>query len=125
MFLRHWFPDPFAHTPITPTNPSRHPPTHLLTVHAANPKSLEAHSLMVMDMGQHVVQDLAQPLTLHQVLVPGLEDRARAFPPVSTVQQLSPGILPGLCSVPQALYVCSSLCNERRVVSQPGLQICR
>lgn len=60
---------------------------------AADPKSLESHSLMVMDMGQHVVQDLAQPLTLHQVMVPGLEDRAHAFPPLSTAQQLSPGIL--------------------------------
>ena len=107
------------------TYPSTYQPIPSLTMSAADPKSGESHSLMVMDMGQHVVQDLAQPLTLHQVLVPGLEDRARAFPPVSTVQQLSPGILPGLCSVPPALYVCSSLCNERRVVSQPGLQICR
>ena len=46
---------------------------------------------MVMDMGQHVVQDYAQPLTLHQILVPGLEDRARAFPRLSTAKQLSPG----------------------------------
>ena len=46
---------------------------------------------MVMDMGQHVVQDYAQPLTLHQILVPGLEDRARTFPGLSTAKQLSPG----------------------------------
>ena len=56
---------------------------------------------MVMDMGQHVVQDYAQPLTLHQVMVPGLEDRAHAFPPLSTARQLSPGnshgrLCPGL-----------------------------
>ena len=122
MSLRHWFPDPFAHKPITPTNPSRHPPTHLLTVHAANPKSLEAHSLMVMDMGQHVVQDLAQPLTLHQILVPGLEDRARAFPPLSTARQLSPGTLPGPCCIPPALCAgsfscCGALCSS---LSYPG-----
>ena len=49
---------------------------------------------MVMDMGQHVVQDYAQPLSLHQVMVPGLEDRARAFPSLSTARQLSPGALP-------------------------------
>lgn len=48
---------------------------------------------MVMDMGQHVVQDYAQPLTLHQVMVPGLEDRARTFPNLSTAKQLSPGVL--------------------------------
>ena len=65
----------------------------LVAVYAVDPKSLESHSLMVMDMGQHVVQDLAQPLTLHQVMVPGLEDRAHAFPPLSTAQQLSPGVL--------------------------------
>lgn len=47
---------------------------------------------MVMDMGQHVVQDYAQPLTLHQVMVPGLEDRARTFPNLSTAKQLSPGV---------------------------------
>ncbi|DBB03032.1 TPA: hypothetical protein ACH3X1_013430 [Trebouxia sp. C0004] len=44
-----------------------------------------------MDMGQHVVQDYAQPLTLHQIMVPGLEDRARTFPALSTAKQLSPG----------------------------------
>ncbi|DBA80596.1 TPA: hypothetical protein ACH3X1_007856 [Trebouxia sp. C0004] len=54
-------------------------------------KGLESRSLMVMDMGQHVVQDYAQPLTLHQILVPGLEDRARTFPRLSTTKQLSPG----------------------------------
>ena len=45
---------------------------------------------MVMDMGQHVVQDYAQPLTLHQIMVP-VEDRARTFPALSTAKQLSPG----------------------------------
>ncbi|DBA75610.1 TPA: hypothetical protein ACH3X2_009160 [Trebouxia sp. C0005] len=54
-------------------------------------KGLESRSLTVMDMGQHVVQDYAQPLTLHQILVPGLEDRARTFPRLSTAKQLSPG----------------------------------
>ena len=54
-------------------------------------KGLESRSLMVMDMGQHVVQDYAQPLPLHQILVPGLEDRARTFPALSTSKQLSPG----------------------------------
>ena len=46
---------------------------------------------MVIDMGQHVVQDYAQPLTLNQIMVPGLEDRARTFPCLSSAKQLSPG----------------------------------
>ena len=46
---------------------------------------------MVMDMGQHVVQDCPQPLTLHQVMVPGLEDRSQTFPNLATARQLSPG----------------------------------
>ena len=46
---------------------------------------------MVMHMGQHVVQDYAQPLTLHQIMVSGLEDRARTFPALSTAKQLSSG----------------------------------
>jgi len=35
---------------------------------------------MVMDMGQHVVQDYAQPLTLHQILVPGWKIGLAPFP---------------------------------------------
>ena len=34
---------------------------------------LVADSLMVMDMGQHVLKDLSVPMQLHQILVPGLE----------------------------------------------------
>ena len=54
----------------------------------------EGSGLMVMDMGQHVVQDYPQPMSLHQVLLPGLEDRARAFPPLTSARQLAPGLLP-------------------------------
>ena len=54
-------------------------------------KGQESRNLMVMDMGQHIVQDYAMPLTLHQMMVPGLEDRARTFPHLSTARQLSPG----------------------------------
>jgi len=43
-------------------------------------KGLESRSLMVMDMGQHVVQDYAQPLTLHQILVPGWKIGLAPFP---------------------------------------------
>ena len=53
----------------------------------------DANGLALMAMGQHVVQDYPQPLALHQVLLPGLEDRARAFPPLSSARQLAPGVL--------------------------------
>lgn len=55
-------------------------------------KGVESRSLMVMDMGQHVLQDCPQPLTLHQVMVPGLEDRSQTFPALVTARQLSPGL---------------------------------
>ncbi len=57
----------------------------------------EPHTVMVMGTGQHVVHDYDQPFTLHQIMVPGLEDRARSCPPLSTAKQLSPGaLLPAL-----------------------------
>ena len=62
-------------------------------------KGQESRNLMVMDMGQHIVQDYAMPLTLHQMMVPGLEDRARTFPHLSTARQLSPGTgIVAICS---------------------------
>lgn len=54
---------------------------------------LDSNGLVLVDMGQHVVQDYPQPLALHQVLLPGLEDRARAFPPLNSARQLAPGML--------------------------------
>eukprot|EP00891_Asterochloris_glomerata_P005056 jgi/Astpho2/5056/fgenesh1_pg.00071_%23_35_t len=50
-------------------------------------------SLVVMDMGTHVFKDLPEPKQLYQVLAPGLEERARVVPPLSTSEQLSPGYL--------------------------------
>ena len=46
---------------------------------------------MVMDMGTHVFKDLPEPKQLYQALAPGLEERARVVPPLSTSEQLSPG----------------------------------
>ena len=61
-----------------------------------------------MDMGQHVVQDCPQPLTLHQVMVPGLEDRSQTFPNLATARQLSPGnICDALHNFPM-----SCICHE-------------
>ena len=50
-----------------------------------------AASLIVMDMGMHVFHDLPEPKQLFQILVPGLEERARMLPKLSTAEQLSPG----------------------------------
>ena len=44
-----------------------------------------------MDMGTHVFHDLPEPKQLFQILVPGLEERARMLPKLSTAEQLSPG----------------------------------
>jgi hypothetical protein len=40
---------------------------------------------------QHCFKDWADPQKVIQVLVPGLEERARMFIPLSTLNQLSPG----------------------------------
>ena len=72
------------------------------------PKGQESQSLMVMDMGQHVVHEYAQPLTLYQVMLPGLEDRA--FPNLSTAGQLSPGEHMALFST-----VCNCCCDGQQV----------
>ena len=47
-----------------------------------------------MDMGTHVFHDLPEPKQLFQILVPGLEERARMLPKLSTAEQLSPGKQP-------------------------------
>ena len=65
--------------------------TYFDTADGMLPKGQESRSLMVMDMGQHVVQDCAQPLTLHQVMMPGLENRSQMFPSLPIARQLSPG----------------------------------
>lgn len=78
-------------------------------VRADGAGSQEAHSLMVMEMGQHVVKDYDQPLSLHQVMVPGLEDRARAFPPLSTARQLSPGSAPAQIGHHHCLSILTSI----------------
>ncbi|KAL3145789.1 hypothetical protein ABBQ38_015166 [Trebouxia sp. C0009 RCD-2024] len=85
----------------------------------AGPASQDSHSLMVMDMGQHVVHDYDQPLTLHQIMVPGLEDRARSFPPLATARQLSPGYFdaPGTREAPLGGPASQGLKTELPLVS--------
>ena len=40
---------------------------------------------MCIDMGQYLLQDVVGSHLLVQVAIPGLEDRARCFPPLSGV----------------------------------------
>lgn len=51
----------------------------------------EQGGLVLMDMGQHGLKDWPEPQPLHQVLVPGLEDRARQMPDLSTLEQITAG----------------------------------
>jgi len=48
-------------------------------------------SLIFMDMGQHAIKDWPEPQLLYQVLIPGLEDRARLTPELNTFEQISTG----------------------------------
>ena len=54
----------------------------------------EGHNqVIIMDMGQHAIQDSPEPKQLYQVLVPGLEDRARLCPEIMTYEQITTGDL--------------------------------
>ena len=46
-----------------------------------------------MDMGQHAIENWPEPQLLTQVLIPGLEDRARLTPELNTFEQTSTGAL--------------------------------
>lgn len=48
---------------------------------------------MVMDMGLHAIPTLVEPQQMIQVLVPGVEERARHLPPLNTFGRLMPGRL--------------------------------
>ena len=50
-------------------------------------------NVIFMDMGQHAISDWLEPQLLHQVLVPGLEDRARLTPDLNTFEQITTGKL--------------------------------
>ena len=58
---------------------------------------------------QHCFKDWPEPQKLVQLMVPGLEERARMFSPLSTLSQLSPGATPPIPN-------CSSSC----LVLSPG-----
>ncbi len=46
---------------------------------------------MVMDMGLHAIPTLVEPQQIIQVLIPGVEERARHLPPLMSSSRLMPG----------------------------------
>lgn len=48
---------------------------------------------MVMDMGLHAIPTLVEPQQIIQVLIPGVEERARHLPPLTSSGRLTPGPL--------------------------------
>ena len=46
---------------------------------------------MVMDMGLHAIPTLVEPQQIIQILVPGVEERARHLPPLTSSSRLMPG----------------------------------
>ena len=47
--------------------------------------------VMVMDMGLHAIPTLVEPQQIIQVLIPGVEERARHLPPLMSSSRLMPG----------------------------------
>lgn len=72
-------------------------------------------SLIVMDMGQHIIKHWPEPQLLHQVLVPGLEDRARLMPELATLEQVAAGMFP-----PQRILEWVLALVRRFSVGHPG-----
>ena len=50
---------------------------------------------MVMDMGLHAIPTLVEPQQIRQVLTPGVEERARHLPPLTSSGRLMPGAASG------------------------------
>ena len=62
---------------------------------------------------QHCFKDWPEPQKLVQLMVPGLEERARMFSPLSTLSQLSPGETPPMPG-----------CGSSSSVLPPGARCC-
>ncbi|KAK9829912.1 hypothetical protein WJX72_008611 [[Myrmecia] bisecta] len=48
-------------------------------------------AIQFVDMGKHILQSISEPQQLFQILVPGLEERARFYESLGSVQCLTPG----------------------------------
>ena len=72
---------------IVPSGSSTHA---VVCVAAATQQNASVPGLTVLDMGQHMLPKVAGAHLIVQVLVPGLEERAHAMPPLSSVA-MSPG----------------------------------
>lgn len=54
-------------------------------------EEVSENGLVVVEMGTHVISQDLEAMSLYQVLVPGLEERAPVFPPLTSIHQTSPG----------------------------------
>ncbi len=51
----------------------------------------ETVDALLMHMGLHILDSLPSPTQLYQLILPGMEERARFFPAIRTREQLSAG----------------------------------
>ena len=61
--------------------------------HDADMRKGGTENVILMDMGQHAIKEWPEPQLLHQVLIPGLEDRARLASGINTFEQITTGRL--------------------------------
>lgn len=77
---------------------------------AGSEPDISREGVMVMDMGLHAIPTLVEPQQMIQVLVPGVEERARHLPPLATFGRLMPGtpfcMLPHLPICVHMPYAC-------------------
>ena len=65
---------------------------------------ISREGVMVMDMGLHAIPTLVEPQQMIQVLIPGVEERARHLPPLASFGRLMPGML--RAHLPPHLPIC-------------------
>lgn len=68
---------------------------------------------MVMDMGLHAIPTLVEPQQIIQVLIPGVEERARHLPPLTSSSRLMPG-----------LFINEYVCERIDCTLRPSLSEC-
>ncbi|DBA86983.1 TPA: hypothetical protein ACH3X2_000365 [Trebouxia sp. C0005] len=65
-------------------------PSHTTAQTGSEPDNTR-EGVMVMDMGLHAIPTLVEPQQIIQVLIPGVEERARHLPPLMSSSRLMPG----------------------------------
>lgn len=63
----------------------------LFDVFAGSEPDTTREGVMVMDMGLHAIPTMVEPQQIIEVLIPGVEERARHLPPLTSSGRLMPG----------------------------------